>query len=560
LLAEVRQHLAETAAAMDTALRQAATSAGITRQLATAAAVHTPDGALVVGGRESHPLLLESSTEALPSLRAVLGDGDVGGDAVYACNDPAVTGAGLEDLVLVAPVAAEGSGWLVTLTAGHVGLGRATLAPVARLRREGMLLPWTRIGRRGRLDPVIEALLVANAETPEAFQEDLQAHLHCLELGRNGLESLLERLGPAEVGAACQALSQACRAPLQALLALLKGEPARGGLPPLAVEARAQGDGMQLALTGDAPAGVPVSLARAAARAAVRQMLAVETPSAGFQGDLAQLVRLQAEDHPLDGPTGQARFASGQAVAGAVLAAFAERAPHLTHAPDGTALLLDLRGQYADGRRYRLRLGLPGGSGASVYGDGLTHAGPAFSPHRALSVQEIERSFPVRILRLTMAPDSGGPGQYRGGLGSALELLLLEGRAQVDVLVPGRAWGLRGGMRGSVGRLVHVTPEDGCRATDGPALPGLEIRAGHRLVLESPGGGGWGMPFQRSIMRLEEDVARALISPEQSKNRYGVVLKPGTLEKDDHLTYRVRHYLLSTLAVEDIIAGEELLD
>jgi hypothetical protein len=42
------------------------------------------------------------------------------------------------------------------------------------------------------------------------------------------------------------------------------------------------------------------------------------------------------------------------------------------------------------------------------------------------------------------------------------------------------------------------------------------------------------------------------------------VLKPaaqaGGVEKDDHLTYRVRHYLLSTLAAEDIIAGEELLD
>jgi hypothetical protein len=78
--------------------------------------------------------------------------------------------------------------------------------------------------------------------------------------------------------------------------------------------------------------------------------------------------------------------------------------------------------------------------------------------------------------------------------------------------------------------------------------------------LESPGGGGWGLPFQRSIMRIEEDLARGLITRDQSKNRYEVVLKPGSLEKDDHLTYRVRHYLLSTLAAEDIIAGEELLD
>jgi hypothetical protein len=77
--------------------------------------------------------------------------------------------------------------------------------------------------------------------------------------------------------------------------------------------------------------------------------------------------------------------------------------------------------------------------------------------------------------------------------------------------------------------------------------------------LESPGG-GWGLPFQRSIVRIEEDLARGLITRDQSKNRYGVVLKPGTLVKDDHLTYRVRHYLLRTLAAEDIIAGEELLD
>jgi hypothetical protein len=61
-------------------------------------------------------------------------------------------------------------------------------------------------------------------------------------------------------------------------------------------------------------------------------------------------------------------------------------------------------------------------------------------------------------------------------------------------------------------------------------------------------------------MRVEEDLARGIVTPAESKNRYGVVLKPGTLEKDAHLTYRVRHFLLSTLAADDIIAGEELLD
>jgi N-methylhydantoinase B len=257
---------------------------------------------------------------------------------------------------------------------------------------------------------------------------------------------------------------------------------------------------------------------------------------------------------------GPARFAGAQAVCEAALAAFAEKLPHLAHAPDATPLLLDLRGERADGTRYRMRLELAGGLGASVFGDGMTHAGPAFLPQGLRSAEAIERAVPLRVLRFELRPDSAGPGQYRGGLGASLALELLEGRAQADVLLPGRPMGFRGGMRGGGARLVLVTPEEGMREEAGPARLTLMLRAGHRLVLETPGGGGWGLAFQRSIMRIEEDLNRGLITPDQSKSRYGVILKPGTLEKDDHLTYRVRHYLLSTLAAEDIIAGEELLD
>ncbi|MBI4842439.1 MAG: hydantoinase B/oxoprolinase family protein, partial [candidate division NC10 bacterium] len=249
-----------------------------------------------------------------------------------------------------------------------------------------------------------------------------------------------------------------------------------------------------------------------------------------------------------------------QALAEAVLAAFAEGLAHLTRAPDASPVLLDLRGERADGTRYRMRLEVCGGLGASVFGDGMTHASPEFQPQRLRSVEAIERAAPLRVQRFELRPDSAGPGQYRGGLGAAVTLEFLEGRATVDVLLPGRPMGLRGGMRGGGARLVLVTPEEGVREQTGPAQVTLDLRAGHRLHVESPGGGGWGLPFQRSIMRIEGDLAGGIITRDQSRNRYGVILKPGSLEKDDHLTYRIRHYLLSTLAAEDIIAGEELLD
>ncbi|MFB3819869.1 MAG: hydantoinase B/oxoprolinase family protein [Candidatus Methylomirabilales bacterium] len=506
LLAEVRQQLIESAAAMDAALRQGAMSVGMARQGGTAAAVHTAAGALIVGGRESHPLLLESASEAVATFLAHAGAGaSLGGDDVFATNDPRETGAGLEDLVLVAPVAWEEEvPFLVTLTGSHAALGRATLAPVSRLRREGVLLPWTRLGRRGALQAEIAGLLAANTDAPDAFRQDLAAHLHALEVGRTALEGLLERLGAEPLRLACETLSRACRAPLARLLAALKGAAGRGVVPPFAVRVGADGEAADVSLAREGGSPVLPGCARAAVRAALRQILAVEAPAAGLQGDLREVVRVDTSDNDEDAPAGEARFAGAQGVAAAVLAAFAEHVPHLTHAPDAGALLVDLRGERADGRRYRLRLGLPGGAGASVYGDGLTAAGPAFSPYRTLSVEEIERRFPVRIHRLEMLPDAGGPGQYRGGLGSRLELRLLEGRAQADVLLPGRAAGLRGGMRGSVGRLVVQAAETGRRETDGGILETVQLVAGTVLILESPGGGGWGMPFQRSIMRLED--------------------------------------------------------
>jgi N-methylhydantoinase B len=304
------------------------------------------------------------------------------------------------------------------------------------------------------------------------------------------------------------------------------------------------------------------ALARAAVRAAFREVLSAESPTLAILGGLTETLSIEAtlDNSPDSRPAGEARFVGAQAVLSTVLAAFAGVLSHLTHAADAACLLMDLRGQRDDGSRFHTRLGLPGGLGASVFGDGLTYSTPQFAPHRTRAIEEIERTLPIRIHRLQLVPDSGGPGQYRGGLAAALEIELLEGLAEADLLVPERATGLQGGLRGADARAIHITPRHGSRVIREPGRVAIHLEAGDRLVLEGSGGGGWGIPFQRAFMRLDEDVHAGLIGPDQARNRYGLILKPDSLEKDDYLTYRVRHYLLSMLTVEDIIAGEELLD
>jgi N-methylhydantoinase B len=568
VLLEVRQQLEEAAAAMDGTLRQAASSPAIGRHEGTAAGFYAATGTLLVGGRESHPLLLEAAAEALAFLirqQAAAGRAVAAGDLFWT-NDPRCGGAGLEDLILASPVVRDGQLLsFVMLAASHTALGRATLAPADNLRREGLALPWTRVGHSGVVSAEILDLLAANAEEPAAFLKDLRAQIHSISFGQAVMEDLVDRLGSEALNAVWQAMAANGHRAIQKILGRLEAGFIEGRVPPFAVRLQPEGDGVLVAVdVGDRgePPSLSSALATAAVRAALREVLTAEAPAVGVLGGWADAVRLEA---PWAAPTanlpvGAARFAGAQVLADAVLAAFAETLPHFAHAPDGGPLLLDVRGERSDGSRYRLRLELGAGLGASVFGDGMTHGTPPFHPQHIRPVEEIERAIPWRVLRFDLLPDSAGPGQYRGGLGAQIEFLLLEGRAEADVLLPGKAMGLRGGLHGAGARLVLSTPEEGVREQEGPGRFALALRAGHRLLLQSPGGGGWGIAYQRSIMRLEEDLNRDLISPHQSKNRYGVVLKPGTLEKDDHLTYRIRHYLLSTLTVEDIIAGEELLD
>jgi len=568
ILLDVRTQLEEAASEMDATLRQAASSAAIGRHGATAAGFHTATGSLIIGGRESHPLLLEAAAEALWCLAGrQAGTGRTfAPDDLYWTNDPRCNAAGLEDLVLATPVMRDGRVVsFVVVTATHPALGRATLAPVEGLRREGLILPWTRAGQAGVVQAEVLDLLAANAETPREFLEDLRAQIHSLRLGQAVMEALVDRQGPEILALVWDALGQGVRRALEGTLRKLERGAALGRVAPFGIRITKEGDGWLVSVTtedGDSRPHPTAAQARASVRAALREVLSAEAPALSLLGGFSGAVRVETPwDTPSpDVPSGAAGFEGARGVYEAVLAALAEDLAHLAHAPDAGALLLDLRGERADGTRYRMRLELSGGLGASVFGDGMTHAAPPFQPQCLRPVEGVERAVPVRVLRFALRPDSGGPGQYRGGLGATLALELVEGRATVDVLLPGRPLGLRGGMRGARARLVLVMPEEGMREQTGPDQVSLELRAGHRLLLESPGGGGWGLPFQRSIMRIEEDLARGIITRDQSKSRYGVVLKPGGLEKDDYLTYRVRHYLLSTLAAEDIIAGEELLE
>jgi N-methylhydantoinase B len=154
-----------------------------------------------------------------------------------------------------------------------------------------------------------------------------------------------------------------------------------------------------------------------------------------------------------------------------------------------------------------------GGSGARPALDGLSAT--AFpSGVKAMPVEVVEHGAPVVIWRKEMRADSGGAGEYRGGLGVTVEIgtreaapySLLAMFERVDNPAQGRA----GGSPGAPGR-VRLRSGQTLRAKGLQAIP-----AGDRIVLETPGGGGYGDPARRSPETVSNDVLFGLVSNQQS--------------------------------------------
>ena len=129
----------------------------------------------------------------------------------------------------------------------------------------------------------------------------------------------------------------------------------------------------------------------------------------------------------------------------------------------------------------------------------------------------------AEITALSYWPDSGGAGQWRGGLGSYAEMVLLGENMTLAAFGTGRdrgAYGLFGGHESPTGRLLLSYP-DGTEE-DVPAMASIrDIPPGTTLRKWNTGGGGHGDPALRSSKHVDRDVREGYVSLEQAQEVYG---------------------------------------
>jgi 5-oxoprolinase (ATP-hydrolysing) len=135
-----------------------------------------------------------------------------------------------------------------------------------------------------------------------------------------------------------------------------------------------------------------------------------------------------------------------------------------------------------------------GGSGATEGFAGADGVHTHMTNTRITDPEVLEHRYPVRLRRFAIRRGSGGAGRWRGGDGLVREIELLA-PLELSILSQHRAsgpYGMAGGRDGAPGRQV-VIRADGTRQGLG-SVAGCRVRPGDRLLLETPGGGGWGEP------------------------------------------------------------------
>lgn len=181
-------------------------------------------------------------------------------------------------------------------------------------------------------------------------------------------------------------------------------------------------------------------------------------------------------------------------------------------------------GQRADGTSYLMREVLGGGSGGRYYADGedTIHVVP---DSRNLPTEFTESRFPFRVEALRLARDSGGPGEFRGGLGYEKHIRMLEDAHFMSIADRSilSCWGVKGGR---AGRPFQVTIDPGgANEREVDALADDEpVRADEVIRIRTTGGGGWGDPLARDPAAVARDVLWDKVSIEGARRDYGVVV------------------------------------
>ena len=228
--------------------------------------------------------------------------------------------------------------------------------------------------------------------------------------------------------------------------------------------------------------------------------------------------------NPVEPAPVNSRTATLKRIAGSIVGALKGALPGDIPADSaGELLVLSLGGKHSDGKPYVVGEFNAGGSGGGPRKDGVDVIEADGSNCMNMPVEALELEAPARVHRMSLRTDSGGVGEFRGGLGCVREIEFLTD----DIALTHRGERHRHAARGSQGggdgakAFSKIIRRDGSEEVVNSKLFTI-VHAGERLILETAGGGGYGKSNNRDRQAIRDDVSNGKVSQQCANAEYGL--------------------------------------
>ncbi len=492
------------------------------------AGVFDPQGRMLAQAVTGTPGHVNTMAEAVLHFIAEIGRDNMFAGDTYVTNDPWKGTGHLHDITMVSPsfLGDELVGFFAcTAHVVDVG-GRGFGADAKSVYEEGIQIPIMKFADKGVVNADLVRLLRANVREPNQVVGDFYSLAACNDVGHRRLVAMMQEIGLTSLDTLGGFIfSRTHAATLERIRALPQGAWSNELLTDgydapvkLAAQVEIKGDHVNVDFAGSDPASryginVPIIYTKAYACYALKCVIAPDIPN--NWASLA-LFTISSPENILNAPRPApvaVRHVIGHMVPDLVLGALAKALPGQVLA-EGAAALWNIHMSVrpvagATGRRAEILMFNSGGMGARPTLDGLSAT--AFpSGVMTMPIEATEHTGPIVVWRKELRPDSGGDGQYRGGLGQIIEIEPAPGHefdfsAMFD-RVNHPAAGRDGGGAGAAG---IVALDDG---TQLKPKGWQHVPQGRRLILHLPGGGGYGAPELRDADARADDASKGYVT------------------------------------------------
>ena len=491
---------------------------------------------------------LDMAVEA--ALRKFGVEGMQPGDLIIT-NDPYEGGGThLNDVVCISPIFLEETLVGFGAVRSHwIDLGGkvpfSQMSDATEIFQEGLLFPIVKLYEGGVLNKALFEVIRANVRIPDSVAGDLQSQVAACRIAERRIVELVERYGSQTFDRAVQFImdnsEQQMRAAIRAIPdGVYSGEDHADAAGPdgppirICVEVTVADDEITFDFTGsDSATASSFNQGWGALLSCCRAMLkSVTTPQDPTNDGSFRALRVRAPAGSclnVSKPSPVCMYGElGMHVMDAIWRALAPIMPEQIPAGHYSTVAAQGFAGYdtaADPPRFFMFGGPNGGGwGAGQNWDGenaLICLGDGDT--RSTPMEVIEAKYPIQVLEYALIPDSGGAGEFRGGLGLTVVYKMLRGEQLSAVFVCGRckfpAFGLHSG-RDAMPSAIYIT-RDGAAGPCTCQAAGLPLQVGDIISVNAGGGGGYGDPLRRDRPRVQQDLEMGYVTAEAARRDYG---------------------------------------